>query len=270
MIQDTQLKQKNYFALGVESLGSVPREVPLARLNAMLTYKSSPKQITELINDVSFFREIPKNLLVETITHVSLRKYPCSQSILFDNHCSGSIYFIADGWIKVCTSGEHSQGNIYSIYGAGEMIGAIAAVENNWHPTEAVTLTPTRVWSIPAKDFISLLNCCPQASIQVAIFASKRLRKLNQYFRFREAQSLVKVVHILLELTGDKIQSKGQRILIPNLLQREIALIGGITRETVTRSLSKLEKRGLILRQGATIEILQLESLRQILWENPG
>lgn len=232
----------------------------------------SPQQVKELANDISFFKGVPKDLLIQTITYVSLRKYPCSQSILFDNHCDGSIYFIADGWIKVRTNGGQSKNGVYDIYGPGEMIGAIAAVEGSWHPTEVVTLTPIKVWSIPARDFMALLNCCPQAGIQVAIFASKRLRKLNQYFRLREAESLVKVAHVLLELAGDKVRSKRQKVLIPNLPHKEIAVISGITRETVSRSLSRLEKRGLILRQGergATIEILQLESLRQILSGNP-
>jgi len=229
----------------------------------------SPKQIEELANDISFFREIPKDLLTETITHLSSRKYPCSQSILFDNHCDGSIYFIADGWIKVCISEEESKSKIYGIYGVGEIIGAIAAIEENWRPIEAVTLTPAKVWSIRSKDFITLLNCYPQSGIQVAIFASKRLRKLNQYFRLQEAESTVKVANVLLELAGNRTSPKKQQVLIPNLPHREIAVISGITRETVSRSLTKLEKRGFILRQGATIKILQLTLLQNIVSKNP-
>ncbi|MFM1843538.1 MAG: transcriptional regulator, Crp/Fnr family, partial [Cyanobacteriota bacterium] len=158
----------------------------------------SSKQIDELVNDVDFFREIPKELLLEIISCVSLQKYPCSQSILFDNHCDGSIYFIADGWIRVCTSGEKYKNNIYSIYGVGEILGAIAAVEENWRPIEALTLTTARVWSIRAKDFTTLLKRHPQSGVQVAIFASKRLRKLNQYVRIQEAESTVKVANVLL------------------------------------------------------------------------
>ena len=191
----------------------------------MATNSPSFKQIDELVNDVDFFREVSKELLLETISYVSLRKYPCSQSILFDNHCDGSIYFIADGWIKVCTSESQYKNNIYSIYGIGEIIGAIAAVEENWRPIEAVTLTSARVWSIRAKDFTTLLKRHPQSGIQVAIFASKRLRKLNQSVRLQEAESTVKIANVLLELAGQGTRSQTQQVLIPNLPHRELSLI---------------------------------------------
>ncbi|AIE73793.1 MULTISPECIES: Crp/Fnr family transcriptional regulator [unclassified Synechocystis] len=238
----------------------------------MTPQKPSGKQLKQLANEISFFRAIPKDLLMETITYLSFRNYPCSQSILFDNYYGGSIYFIAEGWIKVCVIGECSKNSVYTIYGSGEMVGAIAAVEEDWNPREAVTLSPAKIWSIPTQDFLNLLNQHPQAGIQVAIFASKRLRKLNQYFRLREADSVAKVAHILLELVNHRdrrINPKKYRVLIPNLPHREMALLSGVTRETVTRTLIKLEKKGLILRQGATIEIVELDALQQLVSGDP-
>jgi CRP-like cAMP-binding protein len=233
----------------------------------MTLQKPSIKQIKQLTNEISFFRSISKELLIENITYLSFRNYPCSQSMLFENYYGGSIYFIAEGWIKVCAIGESSKNSVYTIYGPDEMVGAIAAVEEDWNPKEAVTLTPAKIWSISSQDFLNLLREDPQAGIQVAIFASKRLRRLNQYFRLREADSVTKVAHILLELVGyreRKISTKKHRVLIPNLPHRETAILSGVTRETVTRTLGKLEKKGLILRQGATIEILNLDFLQQL------
>lgn len=65
------------------------------------------------------------------------------------------------------------------------------------------------------------------------------------------------------------ISTKKHRVLIPNLPHRETAMLSGVTRETVTRTLGKLEKKGLILRQGATIEILNLDLLQQLVSGNP-
>lgn len=238
----------------------------------MAPQKPSTKQLKQLASEISFFRSISKDLLIANINYLSFRNYPCSQSILFDNYYGGSIYFIAEGWIKVCAIGESSKNSIYTIYGPDEIVGAIAAVEEDWNPKEAVTLTPAKIWSIPTQDFLNLLREDPQAGIQVAIFASKRLRRLNQYFRLRESDSVTKVAHILLELVGHgkkTISTKKHRVLIPNLPHRETAMLSGVTRETVTRTLGKLEKKGLILRRGATIEILNLDLLQQLVSGNP-
>ena len=147
----------------------------------MTLQKHSIKQIKQLTNEISIFTSRSKEMIIEKITYLSFRNYPCSQSMLFENYYGGSIYFIAEGWIKVCAIGESSKNSVYTIYGPDEMVGAIAAVEEDWNPKEAVTLTPAKIWSISSQDFLNLLREDHQAGIQVAIFASKRLRRINQY-----------------------------------------------------------------------------------------
>ena len=52
---------------------------------------------------------------------------------------------------------------------------------------------------------------------------------------------------------------------IPNLPHRELSSISGLARETVTRSLTKLEKKGLIKRENDILCIFSLESLEKII-----
>ncbi len=222
------------------------------------------KKIRELARDVSFFRGISEESLLKTISYVNVRQYPTSQSVLLESSCEGSVFFIAHGWIKVCPQ-NHGQTctNYSSILGRGEIIGEIVVLEDIFSSIiNAVTLVPSRVWSAPARDFGNLLRIEPEAGFRLAVLMSKRLRSLNQRIRLKEAESIVRVAYLLLQLAEYGEKSTKNKITIPHILHREMASIAGLATETVTRALTKLENRSLITRLGATIDILDLRSLQ--------
>nr|NCT65198.1 Crp/Fnr family transcriptional regulator [Microcystis aeruginosa G13-01] len=115
--------------------------------------------------------------------------------------------------------------------------------------------------SIPAQDFVNLLKSEPLAGIRLSQLMAKRLRQLNRRLRLCEADSLSRVADILLFLAEGQGQKSGQGTIIPNLPHRELSSISGLARETVTRSLTKLQKKGLIQRQQESLCIPNLAAL---------
>ncbi len=152
-----------------------------------------------------------------------------------------------------------------NIVGKGEVIGEMAALEEAPRSTDAITLTPTTISSIPAQDFVTLLNSDPIAGIRLAQVMAKRLRQLNRRLRLREADSLSRVADTLLFLAEGQGKQTSQGVEIPNLPHRELSSISGLARETVTRSLTKLEKKGLIKREDDILCIFSLDSLEKII-----
>ena len=94
---------------------------------------------------------------------------------------------------------------------------------------------------------------------------AKRLRQLNRRLRLREADSLSRVADTLLFLAEGQRKETTQGVEIPNLPHRELSSISGLARETVTRSLTKLEKKRLIKREDDILCIFSLDSLEQII-----
>jgi CRP-like cAMP-binding protein len=139
----------------------------------------------------------------------------------------------------------------------------MAALEESTRSTDAITLTTATISSIPAQDFINLLISEPLAGIRLSQLLAKRLRQLNRRLRLREADSLSRVVDTLLFLAEGQGRKSGQGTIIPNLPHRELSGISGLARETVTRSLTKLEKKGLIQRQQESLYIPDLAALEK-------
>ncbi|BFM40890.1 Crp/Fnr family transcriptional regulator [Synechocystis sp. LKSZ1] len=225
----------------------------------------SPAQIQQLREAIPFFKGLSEDSLAQYLTHFSIRQHPANQVILLEHDWGGAVYFILGGWVKIRTHNADGKEVTLNIVGKGEIVGEMAAIEEAPRSTDAITLTSVEVCSIPAPDFFALLKAEPLAGIHLAQLIAKRLRQLNRRLRLREAESLARVADTLLFLAEGQGSSTSQGTLIPNLPHRELSSISGLARETVTRSLTKLEKRGLIFREPDQIRIPNLEDLENLI-----
>ncbi|MEB3161090.1 MAG: Crp/Fnr family transcriptional regulator [Synechocystis sp.] len=221
-------------------------------------------EIQRLSQEIPFFREFELELLRSNIRHISTRQHPANQVILLEHDWGGSVYFILSGWIKIRTHNLDGKEVTLNIIGKGEIIGEMAAIEEAPRSTDAITLTPAEVCSVPAAEFYNLLQTYPLAGIRLAQLIAKRLRQLNRRLRLREAESLTRVADTLLFLAEGQGRTTAKGVAIPNLPHRELSSISGLARETVTRSLTKLEKRGLIQRNLDILNIPDLEALEEM------
>ena len=224
----------------------------------------STEGMRRLCQEIPFFRDFDRDLLQQTIRHISIRQHPANQVILLEHDWGGSVYFILSGWIKIRTHNLDGKEVTLNIVGQGEVIGEMAAIEAAPRSTDAITLTAAEVCSVPAAEFYHLLQIYPLAGIRLAQLIAKRLRQLNRRLRLREAESLTRVADTLLFLAEGQGRNTDKGIEIPNLPHRELSSISGLARETVTRSLTKLEKRGLIQRNTDTLSIPDLGSLEDM------
>ncbi|MGB3138558.1 MAG: helix-turn-helix domain-containing protein, partial [Nodosilinea sp.] len=74
-----------------------------------------------------------------------------------------------------------------------------------------------------------------------------------------------RVADIILFLADGQGQRSSSGIEIPNLPHRELSSLSGLARETVTRVLSKLEKKGLIVRDKDLMSIPDVNALERLL-----
>jgi CRP-like cAMP-binding protein len=220
-------------------------------------------EIQKLLDTAILFVGLPPEALDRVTSHVVTRTHPANQAILLENDWGGSVYFILDGWVKICTHNAEGKEVTLNIVGKGEIVGEMAALDESPRSTDAITLTTATISSIPAQDFINLLKSEPLAGIRLSQLMAKRLRQLNRRLRLREANSLSRVADTLLFLSEGQGQKSGQGTIIPNLPHRELSGMSGLARETVTRALTKLQKKGLIQRQQESLCIPDLAALEK-------
>ncbi|MDJ0555940.1 MAG: Crp/Fnr family transcriptional regulator [Microcoleaceae cyanobacterium MO_207.B10] len=228
-------------------------------------YNRDSVNIKELMLLTPFFEGLPEEAIERAVTHVVSRQHPSNQVILLENDWGSSVYFILDGWVKIRTYNLDGKEVTLNILGKGELFGEMAALDEVPRSTDVITLAPTLIGNMPAQDFALLIHTEPIAGIRLAQLMARRLRQVNRRLRLREADAQARVADILLFLAEGQGTHSQQGTEIPNLPHRELSSLSGLARETVTRVLSKLEKKSLIKRERDTLCIPNLHALERIL-----
>ncbi|MGL4879648.1 MAG: Crp/Fnr family transcriptional regulator [Waterburya sp.] len=215
----------------------------------------------ELIQIVPFMSGLPEDSIQKIATHFVTISHPPNQVLLLENDWGGSVYFILEGWVKIRTYNLDGKEVTLNILGRGEIFGEMAAMDKMPRSTDAITLTKTLIGRIPAEDFVNLINTEPMAGVRLVQLMAKRLRQVNRRLQLREASSVSRVADAILFLVEGQGKEGEKGTEIPNLPHREISSLSGLARETVTRVLTKLEKKGLIQRDADSMRIPDLPAL---------
>ncbi len=217
------------------------------------------------IASIPLFRGLPEETVKKAVAHIVTRTHPANRVILLENDWGGSVYFILSGWAKIRTYNMDGREVTLNILGKGELFGEMAALDEVPRSTDVITLTPTMIGSVPAQDFINLMHSEPMAGVRLAQLMAKRLRQVNRRLRLRESDSQSRVADTLLFLAEGQGKTRQQGTEIPNLPHRELSSLSGLARETVTRVLTRLEKKGLIIREQDTMYIPDTAALERII-----
>jgi CRP/FNR family cyclic AMP-dependent transcriptional regulator len=218
-----------------------------------------------LIRSAPFFTGLPEDAVEAAIAHVVTRSHPPNQLLLLENDWGSSVYFILEGWVKIRTYNLDGKEVTLNILGKGELFGEMAPLDEVPRSTDVITLVPTVIGNMPAQDFVKLLQSEPKAGIRLAQLMARRLRQVNRRLRLRESDSVSRVADILLFLADGQGKKGQQGIEIPNLPHRELSSLSGLARETVTRVLSKLERKGMIARERDILCIPDIDALERLL-----
>jgi CRP/FNR family transcriptional regulator, cyclic AMP receptor protein len=109
-----------------------------------------------LKDTIPFFKGLSEESLKLANSHVVTRSHPANRVIMLENDWGGSVYFILEGWVKIRTHNLEGKEVTLNIVGQGEVIGEMAALEEVPRSTDALTLAPTTISSIPAQDFVKI------------------------------------------------------------------------------------------------------------------
>jgi CRP-like cAMP-binding protein len=182
---------------------------------------------------------------------------------VLENDWGSSVYIVIEGWVKIRTYNIDGKEITLNILGKGELFGEMAPLDEVPRSTDVLTLVPTLIANMPSQDFVQLIHTEPIAGVRLAQLMARRLRQVNRRLRLRESDSTARVIDILLFLADGQGTKTPEGIQIPNLPHRELSSLSGLARETVTRVLSKLEKKTLIHREKDSLFIPNMVELEK-------
>lgn len=199
-----------------------------------------------------------------TGTHLSYKK---GESIVRAGDDPRGIYYIAEGFVKAYAITKYGEENTLIVRKDNDIFPLIWAFTGLHRDITYEAMSDTTLWRVAQSEFLEFLKKHEHAvaavldrSIEAYLLHSERVMNL-EYRTVRERIAMFLLTHA--ERFGKKT-ARGTLINAP-IKRHDIASSINASRETTSRELSLLSKKGLVNLDGGAIELLQPEKLRELL-----
>lgn len=216
--------------------------------------------LESVLGSTPLFQGLPEAVLEKARSRLSVRQHRSDELLLIEEDWGNSVYLVVQGWVKVRSYNQEGKEVTLNILGPGDIFGEMAVLLSSPRSSDILSLTSVVISCFPATDFIALVQSEPLVGLRLAQLMAKRLQQINRRLRMRESDAAARVADVLLFLAEGRGQPGAKGIDIPMLPHQEIASLSGLTRETVSRVLGKLEKKGVIERSSR--ELLHVPNLQ--------
>lgn len=217
-----------------------------------------------LLKNVPLFAELGGDEVYALAEVSAVRVVPPDAIILLADEEGDTLFVIVNGRVKVTVMSEDGREVILSILKDGDIFGEMSLLDGKPRSASVIATDETEMIMLRRSDFLTRLERFPQMASKMLSTLAARLRRTN-----RQVESLAllnvygRIAGTLLQLAEDQGVKDERGITIPERpIHQEIANMAGTTRETVSRVLNDLERRGYISRDGRSIVIQSSERLR--------
>jgi CRP/FNR family transcriptional regulator, cyclic AMP receptor protein len=220
---------------------------------------------TLLSYDLPLFAGLSPTELANIPLAVSEQKLAAWQTIFDQEDDSYDLYFLLSGSLLAVFWTTKGREIVFSRFPVGAYFGELAALDGTPRSLAVVAKTEARVLAMKRNSFLQLFNEVPIVRQRITHDLVARIRTLT--LRNMEMTTLSveeRVGNYLLRLAAEQGKLNQGAIIEDAPTHSEIASSIGANREMVSRSISKLTKRGVIKSARQKIEIIDPEALADV------
>jgi CRP-like cAMP-binding protein len=215
----------------------------------------------KVLKNVPLFADLKDEILEKIFILMQKRYYKKGTIILMEEEFGDTLFVLNRGSVKVTRVSEDGREVILAIMGPGDFFGEMSIFDGENRSANVITLEDSEVFVLKRGDFLDLLERFPQIAITLLQVMASRLRRSDQQIEglsLSDAEN--RVAMCLLRLAEDLGVIKSGRVVIENMpYQQDVANMAGTSRETVSRMLTLLQRKGFIQKRGRRLEILNYD-----------
>jgi len=193
--------------------------------------------------------------------------YSKGEFIIRPGESPPGVLYIEEGLVKSYDITKYGEENLLIIRKTGEFLGLTWAVTGQDRHIIYSALAPTIVWIIPRDAFQEFIRKNPEAALPVIDMITDMYRLHSERIMTLEYRTVRERLVSFLLTTAKRFGEKsphGMRIAVP-LKHQDIASSISATRETTSRALADLERKGQLTSDQSIITLTDEESLRNLL-----
>lgn len=205
---------------------------------------------------------------LEEMFHAGTRQeYSKGEFIVRPGSTAPGVFYIESGLVKAYDITKYGEENLLILRRDGELIGLTQALTNEERETIYTALSTTVVWLLPRDRFLEHLRLHPEVALPLVGMLADMYRIHGDRIMTLEYRTVRERLASFLLGIADRFgveTAQGIKIQVP-LRHQDIASSISATRETTSRTLSELERKGIISSEQSRITILDAESLQDFI-----
>jgi CRP-like cAMP-binding protein len=206
------------------------------------------RKYADNLRNVHLFETLKENQIEAISRILFVNSYYKNQLIFQEGETGDALFIVLKGKIKVCLYDEEGREYILDVIGKDGFFGELALIDELPRSANAIAMESADLLIIRRSDFLRLLVENPTTTIEILKVLSKRLRLADERIRWLAFLNVEgRILKFLLEIGGQSgIKVKDYIIIEKGPTQIEIASSCGCSRETVSRMVTSLVKKGII------------------------
>jgi CRP/FNR family transcriptional regulator, cyclic AMP receptor protein len=206
------------------------------------------RRYADNLRNVHLFATL-KEAQIEAISRILfVSSFYRNQVIFQEGEAGDALYIVLKGKVKICLYDEEGREYVLDIISKDGFFGELALIDELPRSADAVSVESTELLIVRRQDFTNLLIEHPTITVEILKVLSQRLRVADERIRWLAFLNVEgRILQYLLEV-GAKvgIRMKNYIIIEKGPTQIEIANSCGCSRETVSRMVASLVRKGLV------------------------
>jgi len=193
------------------------------------------------------------------------QNFAAGENIIVFGDENTEVSVIVEGQVHVLNYSEVGKAIDYATLNAGDIFGELAAIDGLPRSAWVIARTECRIAIIKGDIFVKTMTAHPEPALHLLQRLTHIIRLGTE--RIKDVSLLSGEQRIcleLLKLAENENDDSGRMVIESSPNQADIANVVGLSRETVSRVMSKLSQDGIIERKRRKLIILDREHLQDL------
>ena len=214
---------------------------------------------------VPIFENLNRDELVEIVNRINHKEFSKGGVIFNEGNIANTLYFINEGKIKLYKYTKDGKEQILHILSEGDFFGELELIKPSKYGFNSKAIEDAKICTLTKEEMKDIMMKNPEIGIKVLETVGERLSKVENLVQNLATNDVdSRMAYLIIELMEKYGENVEGNISVKLPISREdMASFIGVTRETISRKLKKLEDENLIKIIGTkTIIIIDEEGLR--------
>ena len=227
--------------------------------------------MTDTLADIRLLTELSADEVEIIEKNCRWKTYGASEQIIDQHSDSRDIFFVAEGRVRVVNYSLSGREITFDDLEPGSHFGELAAIDGLPRSASVMSLSETRIASLPAEQFQNVILEHPNIALKLMKHLAHLVRTSTS--RIMELSTLgannrihADLLRMARKVTTDDLTAS----IAPIPVHSDVASRVSTTRETVARVMNDLARKGIVERQKNALLIKDLERLEDMVEEVRG